>query len=102
MAQGYKVFRRLKDLHNERRELFLEMQKVQAIADRFDCGVMRRIYEEIEDEYGLSGEISDDALYDGMSSDLGLTSRDGVAERKSVDVFPQDAETDIQGIPEVV
>ena len=40
--------------------------------------------------------------YDGMSSDLGLTSRDGVAERKSVDVFPQDAETDIQGIPEVV
>ena len=40
--------------------------------------------------------------YDRMSSDLGLTSRDGVAERKSVDVFPQDAETDIQGISEVV
>ncbi len=103
VAQGYKVFRKLKDLRNERRELFLEMKKVQAIADRFDCDVMRQVYEEIEDEYGLSGESPDDASScDGMSSGLELVQRKEDAEVQSVDVLLQDAETDIQGIPEAV
>lgn len=34
------------------------MRKVQAVTDRFDCDVMREIFEEIEEEYGLSGEYA--------------------------------------------
>ena len=62
VAQGYKVFRRLKDLRNERKAILSELQKIQAITDRFDCDIMKAIYEEIEEEYASSsGHASSDA-----------------------------------------
>ena len=51
VAQGYKVFKKLKDLRNERKELLTELQRVTAITDRFNCDIMREAYEEIEAEY---------------------------------------------------
>ena len=53
VTQGYKMFRKLKDLRIERKEKALQLQKVSAIADRFDCDVMREILEEVEEELGL-------------------------------------------------
>lgn len=51
VAQGYTVFKQLKELRNKRKEIVLELQKVTAITDRFDCDVMRDIYDAIESEY---------------------------------------------------
>lgn len=51
VAQGYTVFKTLKDLRNKRKAVVMELQKVTAITDRFDCDIMRDIYEEIESEY---------------------------------------------------
>ena len=47
------MFRKLKDLRIEKKEKALQLQKVSAIADRFDCDVMREIFEEVEEELGL-------------------------------------------------
>ena len=60
VAQGYTVFKKLKELRNERKELLSELQRVTAITDRFDCDVMREIYEEIEAEYAASTPSADD------------------------------------------
>lgn len=60
VAQGYTVFKKLKELRNERKELLSELQRVSAITDRFDCDVMREIYEEIEAEYAASTLSADD------------------------------------------
>ena len=51
VAQGYTVFKQLIELRNKRKEIVLELQKVTAITDRFDCDVMRDIYDAIESEY---------------------------------------------------
>ena len=48
VAQGYTVFKKLKELRNERKEIVLELEKVQAITGHFDCDAMRKKYEEIE------------------------------------------------------
>lgn len=61
VAQGYTVFKTLKNLRNERKAVVLELQKVTAITDRFDCDIMRDIYEEIESEYGAFLPDSDNA-----------------------------------------
>ena len=60
VAQGYTVFKTLKELRSERKELLTELQRVTAITDRFDCDVMREIYEEIEAEYAASTPSADD------------------------------------------
>ena len=56
VAQGYKLFKKLKDLRIEKREKLDQLQKVSVIAERLDVDVMREIFEEIEDEYGLDQE----------------------------------------------
>lgn len=61
VAQGYTVFKTLKDLRNKRKAVFLELQKVTAITGRFDCEIMRDIYEEIESEYSSLLPDSDEA-----------------------------------------
>lgn len=68
VAQGYTVFKTLKDLRNERKTVVLELQKVTAITDRFDCDVMRDIYDEIESEY--SSLLPDSAEASASSGDL--------------------------------
>ena len=60
VAQGYTVFKKLKELRNERKELLTELQRVTAITDRFDCDVMREIYDEIETEYAASTSSADE------------------------------------------
>ena len=50
VTQGYRAFKELKDLRNERRETLAELRAVQTIADRFDCDAMLEVYEEIEAE----------------------------------------------------
>ena len=50
VTQGYRVFKELKDLRNERKETLAELQAVQMIAERFDCDSMLEAYEEIEAE----------------------------------------------------
>lgn len=50
VTQGYRAFKELKDLRNERKETFAELQAVQMIAERFDCESMLEAYEEIEAE----------------------------------------------------
>ena len=47
VAQGFKVYKELKELRNKRRQILLELNYVQTIAERFDCGAMLQIYEEI-------------------------------------------------------
>ena len=53
VAQGYKMFKKLKELRIEKKEKVLQLQKVSAIAYRFDCDAMREIYEEVEEELGI-------------------------------------------------
>ena len=50
VTQGYRAFKELKDLRNERKETLAELRAVQTIADRFDCDAMLEVYEEIEAE----------------------------------------------------
>lgn len=47
VAQGFKVYKELKELRNKRRQILLELNYVQTIAERFNCGAMLQIYEEI-------------------------------------------------------
>ena len=50
VTQGYRAFKELKDLRNERKEVLVELEAVQMIAERFDCDSMREAYEELEAE----------------------------------------------------
>ena len=75
VTQGYKMFRKLKDLRIEKKEKALQLQKVSAIADRFDCDVMREIFEEVEEELGLtpSPDIADMGQAEqGLNTDTSL------------------------------
>ncbi|MBQ7955518.1 MAG: hypothetical protein IJ282_07175 [Lachnospiraceae bacterium] len=45
VAQGYKVFKLLKDLRNERKKMAKELECVQTIAQCFDCEAMRDAYQ---------------------------------------------------------
>ena len=54
VTQGYKMFRMIKDLRIEKKMKLMELQKVSAIADRFDCDIMQDIFEEIEEELGIA------------------------------------------------
>lgn len=59
VTQGYRAFKELKDLRNERKEVLAELQAVQTIAERFDCESMLEAYEEIERE--LTADDDQDA-----------------------------------------
>ena len=50
VTQGYRAFKELKDLRNERKDVQAELQKVESIITRFDCTAMAEAYEEIEEE----------------------------------------------------
>ena len=50
VTQGYRAFKELKDLRNDRRAVMNELQLVRMIADRFDCKTMFETYESIEAE----------------------------------------------------
>lgn len=63
VAQGYKVFKRLKDLRNDRREKLQELDCLDALTESFDCEAMAEVYREslqvIEDVIGKSKETSE-------------------------------------------
>ena len=71
VAQGYTVFKTLKDLRNKRKTVLFELQKVTAITDRFDCEIMRDIYEEIKSEYSTLLPDSDETS--ASSGDLPIS-----------------------------
>ena len=65
VAQGYKVFKRLKDLRNERKRKQKEWECVSILADEFDCeamaDVMEYCLEEIEAVAGTGSEAESKA-----------------------------------------
>ena len=62
VTQGYRAFKELKDLRNERKEVLAELEAVQIIAERFDCVSMREAYEEIEAEMTIQTENNTDVI----------------------------------------
>lgn len=52
VAQGYKVFKMLKDLRNERKRVVKELESVQTITQCFDCEAMRDAYRYCEERIG--------------------------------------------------
>lgn len=52
VAQGYKVFKMLKDLRNERKRVAKELDCVQTIIGCFDCEAMSEAYQYCEDRIG--------------------------------------------------
>lgn len=46
VTQGYKVFKKLKDLRNERREKLRELNCLDALTEKFDCEALAEAYRE--------------------------------------------------------
>ena len=93
VTQGYKMFRKLKDLRIERKEKASQLQKVSAIADRFDCDVMREIFEEVEEVLGLvPGPDSMEADQKGQIITTGVTQNMPEEMYEPVSVKAEDVE----------
>ena len=58
VAQGFKVYKELKELRNKRRQILLDLNCVQTIVEKFDCGEMLQIYEEIADQIQTGDDAS--------------------------------------------
>ena len=60
VAQGYKVFKHLKDLREQRKYKIEELKKVNVFLDNFDCAEMERVCtfaaNEVENVNGVKEE----------------------------------------------
>ena len=90
VAQGYKMFKKLKKLRIEKKEKLSQLQKVSAIADRIDCGITQEIFEEVEEELGLtpSPDIADmEQAEQGSNTDISMKlSEESCSEEMPVSV----------------
>lgn len=65
VAQGYKVFKHLKELRNQRKKNLQELDCLDALTEKFDCGAMLEVYRESLDVIECimnESEISEAAL----------------------------------------